>query len=1253
MPPPLPAKAAAAGRPLAAEAVAHEETHGSFGGYIGVRIFMVVVPLVILLLLAVGLGYVRLRHGPVTLKVLAGPIERGIAAELPGITARIDDVIVSLGDDGRLKFQLQNLRLREADGDPVASAPQAAVELSGAALKSFRIVPSRVELIEPTVSLTLGDDGRLALSFTHVPEDGSLGQGQTHGNAPPPSELSRVPGYGGPPSPGGAGALHRIDVARALADATARARQRIDAASYLREIGVRNATVLFDQGGRRSQWRVLEMSVDMEHRSERSIISGAATVASSKGPWSLTFLSEDSEGADGARLLKVKSSIRGLTPATLARALPALSAAAVLDAPVSGDVTLALSPDGEIRSGELQVEVGRGQVHMSGEIDAPVGIDGGLLKFVYDGAARRVTLQPSTLVAGQSRATLTGEIAAPQGAGTNERIWPFKVRARDGIVAAEDVGVGAVPLDAFEVDGRVFPNTGITRFDAVRLKAAGAEITLAGEVGLAGGVLTKPNVRFDGKISPMTADAAKRLWPRSIAAPARKWFGQRVVQAGIRGGTLHIASTDTSQPAPATGPPAPRLTLAIEAGDVVLSPAPGMPNVEVPRVLVRLENETFDVAMPDATILLAANHRLPLKGVRFSVPDLGPDNPIGELALRVQAPLAQVAEFCEHPGLQSFKLSGIKLDGIDGKVDGQIKVAWPLASNVQVSDVKIEGKVRVSEGRASKLAGIYDVQGGTVTLDITEKAADAKGDMLVNGVPMKATWQRLFDGAPDRQPPLRIVANLDNADRNQLGLDINDIVQGEVPIEITVTRESGGDPGVRLRADLTKAEMTLDAVAWRKPPGRTAIMQADIVKGRTHKIELQGFKVAGDDIAIEGTASIGADNRMSEFNFPDFSLNVVSRLDVRGTLRPDNIWEVKAKGTAYDGRDLFRNVFLFGQQAKTVKAQRPAAGFDFEGDIDTVIGFQEVSLRSLKMRLTKRGDKLVTLDARGTLDGGNQLALALRPASNGEPRKLLADSTDAGQVFKLIGFYPNMQGGRVRLEVNLDGRGPAEKTGILWVDQFRILGDPVVAEVLNSADSTRPAIEGRRIAAAQVRETFDFERMRAPFSIGHGQFALEDSYVRGPLLGATLRGKVDYNARTVNLGGTYVPLQGLNNALGDIPLLGQILSGPRGEGIFGITYAIQGSMAQPQVIVNPLSVVAPGIFREIFQLSDPDTRVRAVDENRPKSPPEARVRSSAPPATPPAVEPSAAKLSAGRGGAPKPDVIDGWSSSTQSAPGRK
>jgi hypothetical protein len=175
--------------------------------------------------------------------------------------------------------------------------------------------------------------------------------------------------------------------------------------------------------------------------------------------------------------------------------------------------------------------------------------------------------------------------------------------------------------------------------------------------------------------------------------------------------------------------------------------------------------------------------------------------------------------------------------------------------------------------------------------------------------------------------------------------------------------------------------------------------------------------------------------------------------------------------------------------------------------------------------------------------------------------------------------------------------------------------------------------------------------MRVPFSVGYGQFVMSDSQLRGPMLGASIRGKVDYKMRRVNLGGTYVPLQGLNSALCEIPLFGAIITGPKCEGISGMTFAIQGSMDRPDVIVNPLSMLAPGIFRDIFQMTPFDPKVQRRDDE-PGSNSGEGVRAS-----------STVGKSGKAGDDGKPtgapgtvvgsDTVDGWNSQTVSPPTRK
>lgn len=173
-----------------------------------------------------------------------------------------------------------------------------------------------------------------------------------------------------------------------------------------------------------------------------------------------------------------------------------------------------------------------------------------------------------------------------------------------------------------------------------------------------------------------------------------------------------------------------------------------------------------------------------------------------------------------------------------------------------------------------------------------------------------------------------------------------------------------------------------------------------------------------------------------------------------------------------------------------------------------------------------------------------------------------------------------MDGGEASLEVNLDAGGAGTKSGTLWARNFAVLGDSVVSDVLTDPQSSA-ALGGLKKETRQSRIAFD--QLRAPFSVGNGEFQLNDAYINGPALGATMRGRVNFKTQTVNLGGTYVPLYGLNSALGAIPILGNIFVGREGEGVVGITFAIQGQLTDPNVLVNPISVVAPGIFRQIFE----------------------------------------------------------------------
>ncbi len=95
----------------------------------------------------------------------------------------------------------------------------------------------------------------------------------------------------------------------------------------------------------------------------------------------------------------------------------------------------------------------------------------------------------------------------------------------------------------------------------------------------------------------------------------------------------------------------------------------------------------------------------------------------------------------------------------------------------------------------------------------------------------------------------------------------------------------------------------------------------------------------------------------------------------------------------------------------------------------------------------------------------------------------------------------------------------------------------------------------------------------------------------GASLGITASGRINTNNDTVQITGSIVPAYVINNLIGNIPLLGPLITGGPGTGLFAINYAVEGPISQPKVSTNPLSALAPGFLRGLFGAGSGDVGV--------------------------------------------------------------
>jgi hypothetical protein len=207
---------------------------------------------------------------------------------------------------------------------------------------------------------------------------------------------------------------------------------------------------------------------------------------------------------------------------------------------------------------------------------------------------------------------------------------------------------------------------------------------------------------------------------------------------------------------------------------------------------------------------------------------------------------------------------------------------------------------------------------------------------------------------------------------------------------------------------------------------------------------------------------------------------------------------------------------------------------------------------------------------------------------------LTADATNAGSVLRLTGAWGTARGGTMNLKVNLDGSGAVEKSGVIDILGLDIVNDDMVGRVVSQAEREKARVkpDGRNGGQQGSGEHTVFERIKVPFSITSSELHLQDAVIRGPEFGVTGHGRVDFAREAVAFSGTYVPFSGVNDLIGALPIINFFLKGVDGTGgIFAMTFAVQGRMSNPEVIVNPASMFAVGPFIQIFEF---DTGRRAL-----------------------------------------------------------
>jgi hypothetical protein len=283
---------------------------------------------------------------------------------------------------------------------------------------------------------------------------------------------------------------------------------------------------------------------------------------------------------------------------------------------------------------------------------------------------------------------------------------------------------------------------------------------------------------------------------------------------------------------------------------------------------------------------------------------------------------------------------------------------------------------------------------------------------------------------------------------------------------------------------------------------------------------------------------------------------------------PDGALKVTMRGDVFDGRGFLKSA-ISGKDADP-KSKTKSIDFDIDVKLGTVAGYYGEPVRSVDAKISRRNGTIQKFSLSGKLGRDTPLTGDMRGRTQGAGRDVIyIETNDAGAFLRATDTYSKMSGGQLALAMDPPSSDTRAKEGLINIRDFSVKGEAQLASVAGG---------GQNAAQSSVA----FSRLRAEFTRQNGQLTIRDGVVKGPTVGATIEGSIDYPANQVRMSGTFVPMYGLNNMFGQIPVVGLFLGGGSNEGLFGVTYEVVGTPGAPVLRVNPLSAIAPGITRKIF-----------------------------------------------------------------------
>ena len=503
-------------------------------------------------------------------------------------------------------------------------------------------------------------------------------------------------------------------------------------------------------------------------------------------------------------------------------------------------------------------------------------------------------------------------------------------------------------------------------------------------------------------------------------------------------------------------------------------------------------------------------------------------------------------------------------------------------------------RVEVENAVVSNFLGGMDLAADFLPVRVGPNRVATVGPVRLGNIAAETTSDILLENGGVQELKVSAAFTGNITDAASLIGPLPDYIQGEASGELTYTQTRTGQRVLEVNSTLNRADINLAPLPYFKPVGQPARAEAVLLLNDRGLESIKRFSLDGPALSLTGEITMkdnGEEFARAELQNLIVGESGIGRMSV---VNQPEFMTITLEDGQLDGRPLIEAI-LRGQGKRnaniiTGETEARAGGLNDKPWIIGVSGIRRFvvpggkAFTDITLQATVDKGAVLQFDLAATAPphlpgrapGVGNLRASMTPRASGFYR-LAFQSDDAGSLFSTLGLTSDIRGGEIA--VVAESALPLPKGGWLGrmeLSNFSILQAPVMVQLLSVASLTG-------ILELASGSGLQFVSLDSNFTYGNSALYLDDLRMVGPSVGLTAEGSVDFGGRRFGVEGNVTPFNLFSEFAGSLPIIGGVLTGTDGGGVFSAGYRIDGTFEAPEVTVNPFQVLTPGVYRQWFQ----------------------------------------------------------------------